>query len=40
VIEVRLVHTKVELDGTHGDGDGQKMVVSASTWKKGKRKTK
>ena len=27
MIEVRLVHTKVELDDTHGDGDGQKMVI-------------
>jgi hypothetical protein len=38
VIEVRLIHTKVELDGTYGDRDGQKMMISASIWKRRKRK--
>jgi hypothetical protein len=27
-------------DGVHGDGDGQKMITSAPTWKRRKRKTK
>ena len=38
VIEVRLAHTKVELDGTYSDGDDQKMVISASTWKEEREK--
>ena len=33
MIEVRLVYTKVELDDTHGDGDGD----DATTWKRRKK---
>ena len=33
-------HQVMELDDGHGDGGDQKMVISAPTWKKRKKKTK
>jgi hypothetical protein len=40
VFEIGWSKSKKELDGTQGDGDGQKMVIKCSNMEKKKEKNK